>query len=240
MFFLFDIDDTLYDLEDPFRLAFEEMFPSEVEDIHSIFLDFRKYNNMVYEKAILGEITMEEMCIYRAKNAFRDHNIIISDSEALKFQLLYLSKKKFIRLNPYVQKSLKLLSENNIEMGLVSNGPHKEQMQKYNYLGLKRFIKKKYTFISEDVGFYKPDCRILKFACNKMNISKNDKVFFIGDSIKLDIIPAKKYGLNTIWINRRNYTNESSLYKPDYIAYSFKELYTIIKKIVDSKLSSDF
>ncbi len=233
MFFLFDIDDTLYDLEEPFKLAFKEMFCDEVKDIHKVFLDFRKYNNLIYEKAIEGEITMEELCIYRAKNAFKDNGINIDNEKALQFQLIYLKNKKYIRLNPYTEKMLELLYKKKITMGIISNGPHKEQFQKVQYLNLQRFINPKYIFVSEDVGFHKPDPKIFEFACNKMNISNEDKVFFVGDSFKLDIIAAKNSGLKAIWLNRRNYIEKSNIYKADFVAYSFEELFKTVNSIVN-------
>lgn len=164
MIFVFDIDDTLYDLEDPFKLAFFHMFGHTPSNIHDIFLDFRLYNNKIYEKALLGEITMEEMCIYRAQNAFKDHGIIIDESKALEFQLLYLRDKKYIKLNEHVENSLKLLKNYQIPMGIISNGPHKEQFEKISYLGVEEYIPRENIFISEDVGFHKPSVEIFDYA----------------------------------------------------------------------------
>ena len=231
MFFLFDIDDTLYDLEDPFRIAFKDMFGYEPDGIHNIFLDFRKYNNMVYEKAILGEITMEEMCIYRAKNAFKDHGIIIDDQDAIDFQLTYLRDKKFIHLNSFIEKTLKLLSEKKIPIGIISNGPHKEQFEKAHYLGLDRFVKKEHIFISEDVGHHKPDREIFDYAAEVMDIPENEDVYFVGDSLKVDIAGAKGADFKAVWLNRRNYKTDSSI-EPDFTAHSFEELFKVISALV--------
>lgn len=185
MIFVFDIDDTLYDLEYPFKLAFLHMFGYTPSDIHDIFLDFRKYNNELYDQALLGEITMEEMCIYRAQSSFRDHGIIIDKKKALDFQMIYLKSKKYIKLNEYMEKLLILLKSKEIPMGIISNGPHKEQFEKISYLGIERYISRENIFISEDIGFHKPSVEIFDYA--RSNILK-----------KLD---SKENSQNTIFNN---------------------------------------
>ena len=232
MFFLFDIDDTLYDLEIPFRVAFKDMFKYEPKDLHEIFLDFRKYNNLIYEKALVGEITMDEMCIYRAKEAFKDHGIIIDDEEAMKFQMIYLRDKNCITLDPYIEKTLKLLNEKNIPIGIVSNGPHSDQLEKVGFLDLYRYVKLENIFISEDIGAFKPEAKIFNYAREKMGISDSDVAYFTGDSFELDILGSSNTGFKTIWVNRRNYREEYDLYRPDFTAYTFKEVYDIIENLI--------
>lgn len=237
MIFIFDIDDTLYDLEVPFRTAFLKVFKYEPDDLHEIFLDFRKYNNLVYEKAILGEITMEELCIYRAVSAFKDHNILIDDEKAEEFQLAYIKDKEHIELDPFVEMVLSMLKEKNIPIGIISNGPHVDQFEKIDFLKADRFIDVKNIFISEDVGAYKPDIKIFDFA--RKNIIKNtglpcdSVVYFVGDAFDLDIKGAYNAGMNTIWVNRRDYDEDFSICKPDFVAYSFEELYNIVRNIIN-------
>lgn len=232
MFFLFDIDDTLYDLEIPFRVAFKDMFKYEPDDIHEIFLDFRKYNNLIYEKALLGEITMDEMCIYRAKEAFKDHGITVDDSEAMEFQITYLKDKNCITLDPYIEKSLQLLKKNNIPIGIISNGPSKDQIEKVEFLDLFKYVKLENIFISEDIGAFKPEPAIFNYAREKMGISEGDEAYFVGDSFELDIIGSSNAGFKTIWVNRRNYKENRDFKKPDFTAYTFKEVYEIIAGLV--------
>ena len=70
---LFDVDDTLYDQTVPFEEAYAEYFgekpavPAEV-----IYPVTRKYSDEVYSRAMAGELTMEEMYIYRVQKAFED------------------------------------------------------------------------------------------------------------------------------------------------------------------------
>jgi len=63
-------------------------------------------------------------------------------------------------------------------------------------------VKFNYIITAEQVGSYKPSLKNFKFAINKIGISQ-DKIIHIAQSLYHDIIPAKKLGLSTIWINRR-------------------------------------
>lgn len=168
MIFLFDIDDTLYDLEHPFRVAFEARYGYLPEDIHELFLDFRKYNNEVYEDALKGIITMDDMVIYRARRAFYDHGIEIDDEEAFMFQMTYLEKKDCIRMDENIVKILKMLKENNIGMGIISNGPYEDQIKKLNYLGVEEYISYDNVFISGKEGYYKPQVEIFHRAVSHL------------------------------------------------------------------------
>ncbi|MEG0250596.1 MAG: HAD family hydrolase [Peptostreptococcus sp.] len=255
MIFVFDIDDTLYDLEDPFKLAFFHMFGHTPSDIHDIFLDFRKYNNEVYEQALLGEITMEEMCIYRAQNAFKDHGIIIDEKKALEFQLLYLKDKKYIKLNEYIEALLKFLKKKQIPMGIISNGPHKEQFEKISYLGVERYIPRENIFISEDVGFHKPSVEIFDYARehilenllsrennqnnvgnhNKYKSEQFDKKIYENstiNSISKNSSALPKVSRNTCEIHIKNKLNNSENTKQNHLNTS--------KIIKNKKVNSDY
>ena len=86
---VFDVDDTLYDLSTPFKEACREVFPEDKDlDLEGAFLASRRYSDSVYARCLSGEMSMEEMYIYRFKNAFLDYGKKI---DALKACLLYTS-----------------------------------------------------------------------------------------------------------------------------------------------------
>ena len=173
MIFLFDLDDTLYDLEDRFVISFKEMYGYIPKDMSELFLDFRKYNNEKYDDAINGRITMDELTVYRAKKSFAIHNIIIDDEEARRFQKIYLKNKKYIRLNKYIIKILKLLNEKGADIGIITNGPYEDQSKKIQYLGLNKFIEEKNIIISGKEGVHKPDKRIFHIGLSRIIKNRN-------------------------------------------------------------------
>ena len=85
---LFDVDDTLYDQTVPFMEAYAEYFGEKPEvPAEVIYPVTRKYSDAVYSQAMAGEMTMEEMYIYRMQKAFEEFGIRITDQEALDFPM---------------------------------------------------------------------------------------------------------------------------------------------------------
>jgi HAD superfamily hydrolase (TIGR01509 family) len=57
--------------------------------------------------------------------------------------------------------------------------------------------------ISENYGVAKPDIRFYELALKELEIEP-DSILYIGDSLKLDMEPAAKIGMNTLLIDRNN------------------------------------
>lgn len=55
--------------------------------------------------------------------------------------------------------------------------------------------------ISEEVGFAKPDQRIYKEAIRQTRLEASE-ILFIGDSIRLDIVPAVQAGMTAVLVDR--------------------------------------
>ena len=96
---VFDVDDTLYDLSTPFKQTCREIFPEDTDlDLEGAFLASRRYSDSVYARCLSGEMSMEEMYIYRFKNAFLDYGKKINALKALEFQAVYEEKQQEIRM----------------------------------------------------------------------------------------------------------------------------------------------
>jgi len=96
----------------------------------------------------------------------------------------------------------------NCEVGVLSN---------FN-TGLTKILKDqlpqvdfKHIFISEEEKVSKPDVRFFEVAIDKIGLSPN-KILYIGDSLKLDVMPALKMGLNVKLIDRED-TYKSSKFQ---------------------------
>lgn len=197
----FDIDDTLYDRGMPFSIAADEFFGGKVQNSRAAYEACSIRSNEVFLPSQRGEISMEDMYIYRWGKGFEDIGIKITAREALDFQKLYDSKKGMIALSPTLEEMLKICVEKADHVGVITNGPSQNQWNKVQRLGLKKYVNKNLIIVSGDVGIDKPDPGIFKLAMERSG-GNTGKYLYAGDSVKNDIYPAAACGWNTIWFNK--------------------------------------
>lgn len=58
-----------------------------------------------------------------------------------------------------------------------------------------------WVITAEQAGSYKPELEIFKFALRRIGLPP-ERILHVAQSIYHDIIPAKKLGLATVWVNR--------------------------------------
>ena len=198
----FDLDDTLYDRSEPFKQAFLEHFPDQAGIARQAYWDCEKRGNEVFLPSQRGEITMDEMYIYRYQKGLADVGIMITPEEALKFQKVYRERQKEICLGAGVAELLDFCCANFRTVGLITNGPAEKQKGKVRTLGLSGWIPEERMLISGVVGIDKPDPAIFLMAEERSG-TEPEKMIFVGDSIPNDITPAYKLGWKTIFLNRK-------------------------------------
>lgn len=182
---LFDVDDTLYDQTIPFKEAYAQYFGNEPAiPAEVIYPVTRKYSDQVYSQAMAGQITMEELYIYRVKKAFEEYSITITVEEALAFQEVYADRQRHIHMSETMEKILDYCSEK-AELGIITNGPSAHQWNKVRSLQAERWIPHENIFVSGDVGAEKPDKKIFDHAKRMMKL-EDAEIWFVGDSYELD------------------------------------------------------
>lgn len=230
----FDLDDTLYFRRDAFFAAFEEffqshksLFPQEAHLIKSKASDCcRIRGDEVFFQCQKGEISTEEMYVYRFTNGFGDVGIKITESQALEFYALYKKALYEMKLNSEVVRMLDFAKSHFKCLGIMTNGESDHQRNKIKNLGLEKWISPELIVISGEHGCPKPEKRLFEIAREKAR-AETDKLVIIGDSFQNDILPAHTLGWHTIWIN---------LYGEDFKAPEFevkdvKEIPKILEKL---------
>ncbi len=84
---------------------------------------------------------------------------------------------------------------------------------------------------SAEAGCAKPDKKIFTMALDKAGCDASE-AFMIGDRLDNDIIPAKKFGMKTVWV-RQGYavyqTIDDESKRPDHVVDSIDELTEIFE-----------
>jgi len=230
---VFDIDDTLYDLCEPYREAVHEIFDGRYDGIiEQLFLSCRSYSEGLFEDVTKGRMSKEEYYATRNRYAFRDAGILISDEKALEIQHCYQEKQTHLRLPACITELLQILKDRGTPAGIVSNGMSAPQWKKAEILQLTKWIPKEQIVISGDAGYAKPDIRIFETAAAKFGISPEEG-WYVGDLYQNDIAPSKKAGWHAVWLNRRRHPLPQEGPRPDALVYSEEELVRWVREHIE-------
>lgn len=225
----FDIDDTLYDRSGPFKAAASEFFGGSVPDLHRAYRICVARGDEVFLASQRGEITMDEMYIYRWCRGFADIGIDITPEEALSFQRLYRRFQNCISLSPVLEDML-LRCRERTRSGIITNGPSEKQWNKISRLGLERFMEREMIIVSGDVGVDKPDPAIFRIA-EQRSLAEPAELLYVGDSLPGDIITAQSCGWHTVWYDRESLPLPEGV-SPDAVVCSEEELSAVIMKLL--------
>ncbi len=204
-YLLWDIDGTVLDF-----------LASEAYAIRTLF---RKYN--------LGECTDEMLKLYSATNVkywgmlerneitkpevligrFREFFGIIGvdTSVAKKFNEEYqVTLGDHIEFVENAEETLHSCKGKYV-LAAVTNGTKVAQKKKLRMSGLDKIFDA--VFISEDVGFEKPNTQYFDFVFEKLGITDKKEVLIIGDSLMADMKGGYDSGIDTCWYNPQHKSN---------------------------------
>lgn len=202
----FDLDNTLWDFDRSSMLAFERVFeefnlidygiPSAKEFHKTYFV----YNNLLWEQYRQGKIDKEFLKNERFRLPLEDYGIY-DENLAHELGESYTDyAARLVALVPNTIEILTYLKEKNYKTHLITNGFLEVQSIKMQASELDKYIDK--TFVSEVVGYKKPDHRIFYHAMKEVG-GTTENCVMIGDDLSVDIIPAKEIGMPHIYFNRR-------------------------------------
>lgn len=202
---VFDVDDTLYDQQQPFRNAVYQIVPDfDVEDMHELYIRFRVHSDEIFPKVLAGEWDIVTMRNFRIQQSLKDLGYpSISDEKALLFQGIYENELDHITMHEEVKKTLDYLKNAGVPMGIITNGPTDHQFKKIKQLDLFQWIRPEHILISQATGFQKPEADIFQLAEERFDLD-GEKTLYIGDSFENDVVGSKSRNWQSLWFNHRN------------------------------------
>ena len=227
---VFDVDDTLYDMAQPFFGAYQRLYGARYElPVQSLFLAFRRHSDECFADAQTGRMSMEELYIYRVRMMLRDYGIDVTDEEALAFQRLYMDLQYRIRLSPVMQDLLDALHSRAV-IGVITNGESRHQRNKLRSLNLSPWVPEEHVIVSGDLPFRKPDVRIFREMERRLHLAPA-QLIYVGDAFDLDMVGAQEAGWQSVWFNhRRRSIPESSDIRPNAEVHTEEELAAVLKE----------
>lgn len=232
----FDLDDTLYDQLQPFRLALASTTSLTKHVIGSLHIEdlykrIRRHSDLLWEKYVNGEMTLEELRNRRTVAAFSDIGIKISAEAAAMLQRNYELEQSRLMLREGVQELFEQLQACGIDIGLITNGPVEHQMKKIHALELLKWVAEPNAYISDGIGIAKPNPEVF-YHVQRNTAHRPDQLVYVGDAWHNDIAPSFQAGWTPIWLNTRKQQPHS---EDSFVKYlecgSIKEVMLLLSKL---------
>lgn len=211
--FIFDLDDTLY------------------KEIDFLYSAYREIARRVEPEFSLKGIYPFMLKAYKEKmNVFslliQTYGLPLETTDLL---TVYRSHWPDIRLEPETPEILEVLKRD-FTLGMITDGRSLTQRNKFQALGLERFIKNDDLIISEEFGSEKPSEGNFLFFRNKYT---DADFVYVGDNLQKDFITPKKLGWETVCLldDGRNIRQQDfscpEEYLPDVKIHALKELLSL-------------
>jgi HAD superfamily hydrolase (TIGR01549 family) len=170
---------------------------------------YRKYDKELWELHTQQLITLDELRQQRLIKTMKDFQITVSVDEAQNyfdefFHNLIDSIVPDSRIN-----NMLLSLQKNYEVGILTNGKITEQKQKIEKMKLNDVISSNQIFISDEIGYEKPNPKSFHYVLNELGMRNVDSIY-VGDSWGNDIVGAIDAGLEAIWVNEDNELSKNS------------------------------
>lgn len=186
---------------------------------------YSKINDSQWKRLEKGEISREQVLVGRFEIFFRE---LGESRDALQTRTLY---EKYLSEGHFfidgAEELLESLSKQ-YNLYLASNGTKTVQDSRIKSAGIQKYFKD--IFVSQDIGFNKPDKRYFDMAFKKIENFLPDEAVIIGDSLSSDILGGNNAKIKTVWFNPNGLENSLNV-KIDAVAKKLSDIPDILKKI---------
>ena len=222
---LFDADGTLLDFARSEREALVESLATfGISADEAMVATYSKINDGLWKALERKEIEKEILKIRRFELLFEAYGIETDAKLAAQAYMQALSERGYT-LSGAREMCERLHGK--VRMYIVTNGVGFIQRERQKRSGLLPFIDG--CFISEEVGYEKPDLRYFEAVASSIGGFSKEKTLIVGDSLTSDIRGGISFGIDTCWYNPKGLsTPEEMSEKITYITTSFEEIEALI------------
>lgn len=222
-FLLFDADNTLLDFtrsEDAaIRLTLEFfgiVATSELCESYSVI------NDSLWKALERKEIEKEELKIKRFELFVKENKLDADFNEMAKKYIEFLSRQSFV-IDGARELLLKL--QGDYEIFIITNGIASVQKGRMSSSSISNLYKKLY--ISEEMGFEKPDIRYFERVFFDIANFDKKRALIIGDSLSSDIRGAVNCGVDSCYYTPQNKTASGDI-RPTYTVTKLSQILDIL------------
>ncbi len=224
-YLLWDIDDTLIDFKRSEKTALQVCFKKfgvvlTDEDIKI----YSEINRNYWELLAQGKIEKSIMLNRRFEDFIQQLSLNKIDCEAIN-SLYQVALGDYAIMIDDAHEVCSQLKKTKKQYA-VTNGTAVAQNKKLHNTGLVELFDG--IFISDEVGYEKPDIRFFQYAFNKIADFKHEEAIIIGDSLSSDMVGANNAGIDCCWFNPKGNVNANTSIQINYEIKELKELFEIV------------
>ena len=223
---ILDLDDTIFDFHAAEKIALTKTLTElGIAPTQETTARYSDINASLWKKLELGELRREEVLVGRFVILFRELNVKCDALSARKSYENNLSKGHI-----FIEGAESLLQSlfGKYKLFLASNGTAAVQIPRIESSGIEKYFEA--IYISELVGFNKPDTRFFERIFANIEGFSKDESIIVGDSISSDIVGGKNAGIKTCLYNPRKKAYDGKT-KADFEIHELKELIPLIEKL---------
>ena len=227
----FDLDNTLYDFDANAYLAMKETFTrldiiSRLPSFDEYFMVYSRINDALWAAYREKKVSKDVLRGKRHRDSLAEFDIqpVVSPTEIDDLYLKIMTTQT--ELFPNTKEVLTELKKRGYQIHIITNGFKEVQYDKLINTGLRTFISD--VYISEEIKSPKPSKEIFEYAIKSSNARKKESLM-IGDSWESDIIGAKKFGIDQVYLKLKDEQIDFDGYgTPTYTITELKELLIIL------------
>jgi len=206
---LWDVDGTLLDFEKSERYAMTRCLGSiGVAADDGMIRRYSEINLAYWGRLERGEVSRNEVLSGRFRDLFRSEGILCPDIEGFNRKYQLALGEVFFPNDDSVGLCQRL-RHMGIAQYAVTNGSAAAQRNKLDISGLARLMDG--VFISEEVGFEKPNIEYFNAVFKAIGPVDKDKTVIIGDSLTSDMRGGNNAGILCWWYNPEGRANNLGL-----------------------------
>ena len=223
---LIDLDGTIFDFLKSEAVALSKtLLHFGINPTDDLIKLYSKINESQWKLLETGELTREQILVGRFEIFFKEIGADVSGIEARHLYEGNLSQGHYFI--DYAEELLEELSKK-YSLYLASNGTAIVQSGRIKSSGIKKYFKE--IFVSENVGYNKPDKRFFDYCFSRINDFSPSETIIVGDSLSSDILGGSNAGIRTIWFNKNYMKNDIGVIV-DKEVYSLREIPDVVKNM---------
>lgn len=223
-YLLFDIDDTLLDFKTAQIRSFQQLLDHyHIPFSHDLYHTYQTINLAMWHAYEKGERTKKDILSARFEQFFDTLDLPVNGEFCDTFYRDKLASGD--QLFPNTLPVIKHFS-NTHQLAIVTNGVAQTQLARLHNNQLFNYFNP-YIFISDTIGFQKPDPRFFEYVFQHMGIQNPQDVLIIGDSLHADVYGGSTVSIDTCWIKHSESLQHDDVVTPTYTITDLSELLSL-------------